>query len=125
VTEGADPLVAVCTALATHALYRRLVWCLLILIPTFLLGRFFCGWICPLGSLNHFFSNVKSERKRGPQRLELNRYKKWQALKYYILMPLLVSALFGSLIVGVLDPISLVSCHQTENDLKAIKILDN
>jgi polyferredoxin len=104
----ADPLVAVCNALSTHALYRGLIWCLMILVPTFLLGRFFCGWICPLGSLNHFFSNVKSERKRGPQRLELNRYKKWQALKYYILMPLLVSALFGSLIVGVLDPISLL-----------------
>jgi polyferredoxin len=104
----ADPLVAVCNALSTHSLYRGLIWCLVILIPTFLLGRFFCGWICPLGSLNHFFSNMKSERKRGPQRLELNRYKKWQALKYYILAALLASALFGSLIVGVLDPISLL-----------------
>ena len=104
----ADPLIAISNALSTHALYRRLIWCLVILIPTLFLGRFFCGWICPLGSLNHFFSNFRSERKRGPQRLESNRYKKWQALKYYILVALLVSAVFGGLLVGVMDPISLL-----------------
>ena len=31
--------------LATHALYRGLLWSLVILLPTFFLGRFFCGWI--------------------------------------------------------------------------------
>ena len=100
----ADPLIAISNALSTHALYRRLIWCLVILIPTLFLGRFFCGWICPLGSMNHFFSNFKSERKRGLQRIESNRYKKWQTLKYYILVALLVSAVFGGLIVGVMDP---------------------
>ena len=104
----ADPLIGISNALSTHALYRGLSWCLVILIPTLFLGRFFCGWICPLGSMNHFFSNFKSERKRGLQRIESNRYKKWQTLKYYILVALLISAIFGSLIVGVMDPISLL-----------------
>jgi len=103
----ADPLIAFSTALATHALYPRLIWCLIIVIPTLFLGRFFCGWICPLGSMNHFFSDFKSERKRGSKRIDSNRYKKWQALKYYILVALLVSAVFGGLVVGVMDPISL------------------
>ncbi len=49
-----DPLVAVTNALATHALYRGLLWSLLILLPTLFLGRFFCGWICPMGTLQHF-----------------------------------------------------------------------
>jgi len=71
-----DPLVAVLNVLSSHALYRGLLWSLTILIPTLFLGRFFCGWICPLGTLNHFFSNWKSERKRGRERLERNRYKK-------------------------------------------------
>jgi polyferredoxin len=102
-----DPLIALSNALSTHALYHGLIWCLVILIPTFILGRFFCGWICPLGSMNHFFSDFKSERKRGLARIESNRYKKWQTLKYYILVALLVSAVFGGLIVGVMDPISL------------------
>ena len=103
----ADPLIAFSNALSTHALYHGLIWCLVILIPTFFLGRFFCGWICPLGSMNHFFSNFKSECKRGLDRIESNRYKKWQTLKYYVLVALLVSAVFGGQIVGVMDPISL------------------
>jgi polyferredoxin len=103
----ADPLVAIANVLSTGALYRGLLWGLVILIPTFFLGRFFCGWICPLGTLSHFFSNFKSERKRGKQRVESNRYQGWQTLKYYVLIALLVSALFGGGILGILDPISL------------------
>ena len=48
-----DPLVALTNALAGHALYRGLLWSLVILIPTLFLGRFFCGWICPMGTLQH------------------------------------------------------------------------
>ncbi len=102
-----DPLTALSSALSTHTLYRGLVWSLAILIPTFFLGRFFCGWICPLGTMNHFLGSWKSERKRGPERLERNRYKRWQTLKYYLLIAGLVSALFGGSLVGIMDPISL------------------
>ena len=48
-----DPLVALVNALAGHALYRGLLWSLVILVPTMFLGRFFCGWICPMGTLQH------------------------------------------------------------------------
>ena len=102
-----DPLVSISNALSTRALYKGLLWSLTILIPAFFLGRFFCGWICPLGTLNHFFSNLKSERKRGNKLIESNRYKRWQTLKYYLLIVLLVSALFGGQFLTVLDPISL------------------
>ena len=102
-----DPLAAIVSALSSHTFYRGLLWSLAILIPTLFLGRFFCGWICPLGTLNHYLGSWKSERKRGPQRLERNRYKKWQTWKYYLLVAGLVSALFGSAVVGILDPISL------------------
>ncbi len=101
-----DPLAAVTSALASHTLYRGLLWSLAILIPTLFLGRFFCGWICPLGTLHHFLGSWKSERKRGPQRLDRNRYKKWQTWKYYLLIAGLVAALFGSGVVGILDPLS-------------------
>lgn len=101
-----DPLVAVSNALSSHALYRGLLWSLAILIPTMLLGRFFCGWICPLGSIHHFFSSLKSDRKRGKQLIESNRYKRWQTTKYYLLIVCLAAALFGAGVVGWLDPFS-------------------
>jgi polyferredoxin len=103
-----DPLVAVANVLATHALYRGLLWSLLILVPTMFLGRFFCGWICPMGTLQHFVGNMKSEAKRGKQRIESNRYKRWQTVKYVVLIAGLVAALFGSMAIGWLDPFSLL-----------------
>jgi len=103
-----DPLLAITNALATRALYQGMLWSLTILIPTLFLGRFFCGWMCPLGTLNHFFSHMKSEKKRGPQRIAGNRYKPWQTLKYYLLIALLVVAFFHGALVGIVDPLSLL-----------------
>ncbi len=103
-----DPLVAISNALATHALYRGLVWSLVILLPTMFFGRFFCGWICPMGTLQHFVGEMRSEAKRGRQRIESNRYKRWQTIKYVVLLGGLVAAVFGSMVIGTLDPFSLL-----------------
>ncbi len=104
----ADPLVALTNALAGFSLYPGLLWCLLILIPTFFLGRFFCGWICPLGTLNHFVSSWKSENKRGRRLIESNRYKRWHRWKYFVLLAALAAALAGSGLAGWVDPIPLL-----------------
>lgn len=103
-----DPLVAFANALASHALYRGLLFSLIILIPTLFLGRFFCGWICPMGTLQHWVGNMPSESKRGKQRIDSNRYKRWQTAKYVVLLAGLVAAAFGSMAIGVLDPFSLL-----------------
>jgi polyferredoxin len=103
-----DPLVALTNVLATHALVRGLAWSLLILVPTLFLGRFFCGWICPLGTLQHFIGDMPSEAKRGKQRIDSNRYKRWQTVKYVVLIAGLVAAFFGSMVIGWLDPFSLL-----------------
>ncbi len=103
-----DPLVAVANALATHALYRGLLWSLVILLPTLFLGRFFCGWVCPMGTLQHFVGNMPSESKRGKHRIESNRYKRWQTIKYVVLIAGLLAAFFGSMAIGWLDPFSLL-----------------
>jgi polyferredoxin len=103
-----DPLVAVTTALSTRALYRGLAWSLIILVATIFVGRFFCGWICPFGTLNHLFASMKSERKRGAALIESNRYKRWHATKYYLLAGGLVAAVLGSAAVCLVDPISLL-----------------
>jgi polyferredoxin len=103
-----DPLVTLSNALSSRSLYRGLLWSLVVLIPTMFLGRFFCGWICPLGSIHHFFSSLRSERKRGKQLIESNRYKRWQTTKYYLLVAALVAAVLGTGVIGWLDPFSLL-----------------
>ena len=100
-----DPLAAVSTAISTHSLYKPIVWSLIIIIGTIIIGRFFCGWMCPLGTLNHIFSSFKSDKKR-EKIINTNRYKNWQSLKFYILFGMLAAAVFASLQTGLLDPIS-------------------
>ncbi len=106
-----DPLAALGTLLATGSLYKGMIWSLLILIPTIFFGRFFCGWVCPMGSLNHWLSEFRSERSshRGKGKIESNRYKKFQRIKYYILLLFLGSSLTGVLQLGLLDPLSLLA----------------
>ena len=106
-----DPLAALATLLSTGTLYKGLLWSLVILIPTVFLGRFFCGWVCPLGALNHWISEIPSERTRrkGAGKIESNRYRKYQRIKYYILFLFLGSALAGTLQAGLLDPLSLLA----------------
>src|SRR4051794_33491185 len=87
----ATPLVAVSTALTTHTLYRNLVWGLLIIAITMMLGRVWCNWMCPFGILHHLFGWI-GNRRNTKQMIEVNRYRKIYALKYYILVAMLAMA---------------------------------
>jgi len=104
----ADPLIALSNAVATRALYRGLLLALALLVPTFLLGRFFCGWICPLGTLMHFAGSWRSPWKRGARRIGSNRYRPWQVTKYWVFLGLVGAALFGVTLLMALDPISIL-----------------
>ncbi len=102
-----DPLVALATAITTHTVYKGLLWSLVILIPTLFLGRIFCNWICPYGIL-HQFVGWGFRKLRPRETIEVNRYHRMYQIKYFVLAGMLVAALFGSLQVGLLDPICLI-----------------
>jgi polyferredoxin len=102
-----DPLVTFATALSTHTVYRWLWRAMWILVPTLLLGRVFCGWICPYGTLHNFIGWVFNIRKNR-HNIEANMYRPAFQLKYVGLVVFLVLALFGSLQIGLLDPICLL-----------------
>jgi len=108
-----DPLVAIGTILTTHTLYWPLLWALVTVTLTIVFGRFFCGWVCPFGSLHHFVGFLGRRRKKLARKVELNRYRKAQKAKYYILAVVLIMAAFPSvsatLQIGLLDPISVIT----------------
>jgi len=75
----------------------------LILALTPFLGRFFCGWICPLGTTIDAASKVLgSPSNRTSQRWEKLRY-----LKFAILTGTVILALFSVNVWGYLDPLSI------------------
>lgn len=106
-----DPLVAITTLLSSWTLYKGLLWSLVILIPTIFFGRFFCGWVCPMGTLNHWISEVPARRGRraGARKAATNRYRPYQRLKYFVLLFVLGAAAMGSLVAGLVDPLCLLA----------------
>jgi polyferredoxin len=103
----ADPLVSLATAISTHTIYRGLWLALWVLVPTLFLGRAFCNWMCPYGTLHQFVGwlfNIRGNKNN----IDKNRYRPSYRLKYIILTVFLVLAAFGSLQIGLLDPICLL-----------------
>jgi polyferredoxin len=102
-----DPLVGLSTALAAQSLFKGLVWCLVLAIPTLLVGRFFCGWICPFGTLHHWTAALWPDITGG-KRIKRNRQGSYMRIKFYILSAMLVASLFTTVQIGLLDPICLM-----------------
>jgi len=103
---SADPFVGAMTLLSTHTVYRGMAWSLVVIALTLVFGRVFCGWICPFGTLHHFFSWIFPSRYvKGNKRVNANTTKWWQSGKYYLMVGFLAAAAAGSAIGGLLDPI--------------------
>ena len=101
----ADPLAAAGVTFAAGTLPGALAWGTALLALTLIFGRVFCGWICPLGTLQQLSSWLLSGRSRR-ESLEVNRYRRSYAIKSYALVALLVLALAGVLHAGLLDPLA-------------------
>jgi len=102
---GLDPLVALSSALSARSLARPLLWAVPLVVLTLVFGRFFCGWVCPMGVLHHALGFTARPR-RASARVAANRPRRAYLAKYGILLVLLGLALAGSNQVGWLDPIA-------------------
>lgn len=98
-----DPLAQLSASLAGGELSAYLLWALPLVLATLLLGRFFCGWLCPMGTTLDLFRL----RRGNPSRFRNERA--WRTAKYLLLAALLVAAMAGSLLLMALDPLSLLT----------------
>jgi polyferredoxin len=108
-----DPLAGIATLLSTRTLYDGLLWGLATVALTIVLGRVFCGWVCPFGAMHQFLGWLGRRRLRSKLKVEANRYRPAQRIKYYVLAAFLASAALaplgaGTLWIGLLDPLPLV-----------------
>ncbi len=96
----ADPLVLFSYLLAAKSWTWLLLPAVLMTLATILLGRFFCGWLCPLGTVLDLFT----------PKLRSTKPLRWLAgnLKYWLLAPILAASLFNLNLAGLLDPIAIL-----------------
>jgi polyferredoxin len=117
-----DPLTSLATVLATGTLYATLTWSLVTIVLTLVVGRFFCGFACPLGTINQATGWVARRGLHHHDRVEANRHRGAQAWKYYFLAFFLALAFMGSVQTGLIDPLPLL--HRSVN-LALLPLADN
>lgn len=101
-----DPLTTGAAWLAGRSL-EGLAWLgLVTLAVTLVLGRVFCGWFCPFGTLHNAVGSLRRYVRR--LRPNLDRFSRWQRAKYLLAIALLIMAAGGAQWVGVLDPFAVL-----------------
>lgn len=96
-----DPLAALADLFAPGDFHWRLLWpALLVLVLTVFLGRFFCGWVCPLGTTLDGSGLLVGRGRRAFS-------PAWRRVKYFLLFGCSAAALLGVQLFGLLDPLAI------------------
>ena len=97
-----DPLVMISQALASRVFLAGSLLAVITLVLTLLLGRVWCGWFCPLGSLLDWMP-LRSWKKKRPAVKE-----GFRSLKYVLLLVILLAAVFSNLSLLIFDPLTIL-----------------
>lgn len=91
-----DPLILIFVSIAQRLLITSALLSLIIIAGTFVFGRFFCGFVCPLGTIIDLTRPCVGSRK--------TRSLNVKNVKYLVLVFLLVCALLGASFIHFFDP---------------------
>ncbi len=97
-----DPLGMLAGIIASRALLVGSALALFIVLLTLVFGRAWCGWLCPLGTVLDVFA---------PRHRNLPSLKDQSGLrgiKYFLLLAIVVAALFANLTLLIFDPLTIV-----------------
>jgi len=83
-------------------------WALVTVGITLVLGRVFCGWVCPLGTLHDLAGRLFDRAQSKQKKRSASYWSPWQRTKYYLLIGFLVMALVGGHWVCIFDPLVLL-----------------
>ncbi|MBD3226170.1 MAG: 4Fe-4S binding protein [Caldithrix sp.] len=75
----------------------------IILLLSIFLGRFFCGWICPLGTT----IDISSKLFKSPSNRISAKFQNWRYVKFALLTGLIILAVFSINLWGYFDPLSI------------------
>jgi len=107
-----DPLAAFSTALSAWDIglvVSKFPMAMVVVILTVLLGRFFCNWVCPMGTTLDIWDRVLRGKTKYVRNPRIEHTRGLCNLKYYLLAFFLFAAIFSAQIAYIMDPIPLVT----------------
>jgi MauM/NapG family ferredoxin protein len=99
-----DPLVATVAMIGSRAFIVTMIWAAALLGLSFLFGRFFCGYICPLGTLIDLSDFLIHGKKHKKENVEPKTNRR---IKYYVLIGAIFASLLGANFLAFLSPMSI------------------
>jgi polyferredoxin len=97
-----DPLAMLAHLLASRTVLAGSALALITVALALALGRMWCGWLCPLGTLLDLFS---LRRWRGKREAPADS---WRRVKYGLLLTILAAALLTNLTLLIFDPLTIL-----------------
>ncbi len=94
------------SSIAGRKLIGSLYISIILLVLTFILGRFFCGWICPMGITIDAADRVFNGKKKNFLKIN-NKKINIKPIKYLIFLFSIILSIAGIHIAGIIDPLSL------------------
>jgi polyferredoxin len=99
-----DPLTVLTNLIANRIFLTGSVIALIVVLLTLILGRVWCGWLCPLGTVLDLISPRRKLKDSPRERFH------WRGVKYALLFIVITAALLGNLTLLLLDP--LTDCYR-------------
>jgi len=97
-----DPLAMLANVLASRAFLAGSAAALIVVLLTLLLGRVWCGWLCPLGTLLDWLPLRRWRDRRA------HVSEAWRGAKHTLLLTILVAAILGNLTLLIFDPLTIL-----------------
>ncbi|MGD2165274.1 MAG: 4Fe-4S binding protein [Anaerolineae bacterium] len=97
-----DPLAMLAHSLASRTLIAGSALALAVVVLTLLLGRVWCGWLCPLGALLDWIPLRRWRRKETPVP------ESWRTVKYGLLLTIVGAAALTNLTLLIFDPLTIL-----------------
>jgi polyferredoxin len=92
-----DPLIFIILSISQRAILTTALLSVFLVIGSLIFGRFFCGFICPLGTSIDIFDRLIGRENDSPQTTK--------NVKYLLLLVLIIAAGIGSSFVHFVDPL--------------------
>ena len=105
-----DPLLGINAVFAGREIIVRVLWALVTIGATLIIGRFFCAYVCPMGVSIDFLDILFFRKKK---RQDIKASSSLRRVKYFLLIIFIAAAITGLSLAFLMDPLSLLTRFYT------------
>ena len=116
-----NPLIMIMTSISERVVVPGIMVSLVMLILTLVLGRFFCGWICPLGTTIDMTAAMGRKKYSEDDRVNRNVKKP----KFLALIIVAIAAILGVQLAWFMDPMVIMARFVSLNLIPTVTFLIN